>query len=66
MYKRQAKLIDLLEQEGVIGPKDGAKSREILIASDVPIATTPLHREENDVRLESSTSDDQEADKWRL
>lgn len=30
-YARAARLLDLLEQEGVIGPGDGAKPREILI-----------------------------------
>lgn len=32
-YSRAARLIDLLEQHGVIGPADGAKPREILGAS---------------------------------
>ncbi len=30
-YARAARLLDLLEQEGVIGPGDGAKPREVLI-----------------------------------
>lgn len=30
-YSRAARLIDLLEERGVIGPGDGAKSREILV-----------------------------------
>jgi len=30
-YARAARLLDLLEQEGVIGPADGAKPRDILI-----------------------------------
>jgi S-DNA-T family DNA segregation ATPase FtsK/SpoIIIE len=29
-YPRAARLIDLLEQEGVIGPADGSKPREVL------------------------------------
>jgi S-DNA-T family DNA segregation ATPase FtsK/SpoIIIE len=32
-YSRAARLIDLLEQQGVIGPADGAKPREVLGAS---------------------------------
>jgi S-DNA-T family DNA segregation ATPase FtsK/SpoIIIE len=31
-YARAARLLDLLEQEGFIGPADGAKPREILKA----------------------------------
>lgn len=30
-YARAARLLDLLEQEGIIGPSDGAKPRDILI-----------------------------------
>ncbi|MDP3794858.1 MAG: DNA translocase FtsK 4TM domain-containing protein [bacterium] len=33
-YARAARLIDLLEERGVIGPGDGAKAREILIAEE--------------------------------
>ena len=32
-YARAARLLDLLEQEGTIGPGDGAKPREILVTS---------------------------------
>lgn len=33
-YARAARLLDLLEEQGVIGAADGAKPREILISSD--------------------------------
>ncbi len=33
-YARAARLLDLLEQEGVIGPADGAKPRDVLVARD--------------------------------
>lgn len=33
-YSRAARLIDLLEENGVIGPADGAKPRQVLIAGD--------------------------------
>jgi S-DNA-T family DNA segregation ATPase FtsK/SpoIIIE len=33
-YSRAARLIDLLEEKGVIGPADGAKPRQILIGGD--------------------------------
>lgn len=35
-YSRAARLMDLLEQRGVIGPADGAKPRTVLGASSVP------------------------------
>lgn len=40
-YARAARLLDLLEQEGFIGPADGAKPREILKA-DFTKASDPL------------------------
>jgi S-DNA-T family DNA segregation ATPase FtsK/SpoIIIE len=33
-YARAARLLDLLEQEGIIGPGDGAKPREILVSQE--------------------------------
>jgi DNA segregation ATPase FtsK/SpoIIIE, S-DNA-T family len=33
-YARAARLLDILEERGIIGPADGAKSREILISQD--------------------------------
>ena len=33
-YARAARLLDLLEQQGIIGPGDGAKPREVFGISD--------------------------------
>ncbi|MDD4409891.1 MAG: DNA translocase FtsK [Candidatus Pacebacteria bacterium] len=33
-YARAARLIDILEERGVVGPPDGAKPREVLISED--------------------------------
>ncbi|HSX41816.1 MAG TPA: DNA translocase FtsK 4TM domain-containing protein [Candidatus Saccharimonadales bacterium] len=33
-YARAARLLDLLEAEGIIGPADGAKPRDVLVAPD--------------------------------
>jgi S-DNA-T family DNA segregation ATPase FtsK/SpoIIIE len=30
-YTRAARVVDILEQRGILGPKDGARDREILI-----------------------------------
>jgi S-DNA-T family DNA segregation ATPase FtsK/SpoIIIE len=32
-YARAARLLDLLEERGVIGPADGARPRDVLISS---------------------------------
>lgn len=36
-YARAARLLDMLEEDGVIGPGDGAKPREVLIVSETII-----------------------------
>jgi S-DNA-T family DNA segregation ATPase FtsK/SpoIIIE len=33
-YGRACRLIDMLEERGVIGPADGAKGREVLVERD--------------------------------
>jgi S-DNA-T family DNA segregation ATPase FtsK/SpoIIIE len=33
-YARAAKLIDLMEQDGIVGPHQGSKAREILVSAD--------------------------------
>ena len=33
-YTRAARVVDILEQRGILGPKDGAKDREIMIDLD--------------------------------
>ncbi len=40
-YARAARLLDLLEEQGVIGPGDGAKPREVLVGGD-PNAGIPI------------------------
>ncbi len=35
-YSRAARLIDLLEEKGVVGPADGAKPREVISAGTNP------------------------------
>jgi DNA segregation ATPase FtsK/SpoIIIE, S-DNA-T family len=36
-YSRAARLMDLLEEKGVIGPADGAKPRQVLIGGDADL-----------------------------
>ncbi len=40
-YARAARLIDMLEERGVVGPGSGAKPREIIGGSSVPTSTDP-------------------------
>lgn len=46
-YARAAKLIDILEERGVIGPADGAKPREVIGAGNADeLASAPVGEEE--------------------
>ncbi|MFA5162945.1 MAG: DNA translocase FtsK [Patescibacteria group bacterium] len=48
-YGRAAKILDMLEEAGVIGPANGSKPREILISGSDFVSATPLHhRSETD------------------
>ncbi len=48
-YARAAKLIDMLEERGVIGPSDGAKPRDIIGAGNADeLATAPEENEVNE------------------
>jgi len=33
-YNRAARMIEIMEKEGIVGPSDGAKPREILVRND--------------------------------
>ncbi|MCX6746261.1 MAG: DNA translocase FtsK 4TM domain-containing protein [Candidatus Parcubacteria bacterium] len=61
-YSRAARLMDLLEEAGIIGPGDGAKPREILV-TEKEVASEPDYEgpemteinEEDDVEAEESS-----------
>lgn len=40
-YARAARLLDIMEEKGVIGPLDGARPREVLMSDDAPVADPP-------------------------
>jgi S-DNA-T family DNA segregation ATPase FtsK/SpoIIIE len=33
-YSRAARIVDMLESEGMVGPPDGSKPREVLVGKD--------------------------------
>jgi len=43
-YGRAAKILDMMEEAGIIGPANGSKPREILISDDGYISGVSLHR----------------------
>ena len=54
-YARAARLLDILEEKGIVGPSDGAKPREIYGLS-----------EEAGTVYNDDVSDQQKRDKWEM
>lgn len=46
-YARAARLLDILEEKGVIGPSDGAKPREVLVKDEINGPLTDITVDEN-------------------
>jgi len=64
-YARAARILDLLEEQGIIGPGDGAKPREILVQKDEfadadQVASTSLHSSSTDEA--AATAEDEAED----
>jgi S-DNA-T family DNA segregation ATPase FtsK/SpoIIIE len=65
-YSRAARIMDILEEKGIIGPQDGAKPREVLVESWPPenigetVSTTDRDLEE--AGLSESNSEEAEED----
>jgi len=61
-YARAARLLDILEEMGVVGPSDGSKPREVLISQDdlEENFSSPLDEEESDYEdVEEDEEEDQ-------
>lgn len=54
-YNRAARILDILEEKGVIGPADGSKPREVYITE-----------EKKETNYEDSIEDQEKRDKWDL
>ncbi len=44
-YARAARLLDILEQKGIVGPADGAKARKIMVAAAEPMPSQSVEEE---------------------
>jgi S-DNA-T family DNA segregation ATPase FtsK/SpoIIIE len=62
-YARAARILDLLEEAGVIGPVNGSKPREILISKDDYAMMKAVREEEGEEEVESSSSYKVESEK---
>lgn len=59
-YARAARLLDLMEEQGVIGPGDGAKPREILVSRDHTSAVSDEGMDEADESIETAEEEPDE------
>lgn len=57
-YARAARLLDILEEQGVIGPGDGAKPREILVDRGAGMADSAYGEEEEEAPDTDEPADD--------
>jgi len=57
-YARAARLLDILEENGIIGPADGSKAREILVSGVVG--------PERPVGYEDTEKDQHQRDRWQI
>lgn len=65
-YGRAAKILDMLEENGIIGPPNGAKPREVLISQEQyessggPISALPIHNRQAAAAPDNYFGDDEE------
>ena len=61
-YARAARLLDILEEKGIIGPGDGAKPREVFIRPDGTVAQEPamLVRSETGINADTPEAENEE------
>ena len=60
-YARAARLLDILEANGVIGQADGSKPREILV--DAPVSAAAATGE---VQYEDDLADEKKRERWQM
>jgi S-DNA-T family DNA segregation ATPase FtsK/SpoIIIE len=59
-YARAARILDILEERGIIGPADGAKPRDVYVKDkdDIDIISDPDNQDEEEVSESESTEEE--------
>jgi S-DNA-T family DNA segregation ATPase FtsK/SpoIIIE len=52
-YARAARMLDILESKGVIGPGDGAKPRQVYVARDGAVIGGPALQNESGIHADT-------------
>jgi S-DNA-T family DNA segregation ATPase FtsK/SpoIIIE len=63
-YARAARLIDMLEREGVIGPGEGSKPREVYIKEESSVISTDDFKD-NQTKLDFLKENEDKDDEWK-
>jgi S-DNA-T family DNA segregation ATPase FtsK/SpoIIIE len=63
-YARAARLIDMLEREGVIGPGEGSKPREVYIKEENSVDSTN-NPKDNQTKLDFFEENENKDDEWK-
>jgi DNA segregation ATPase FtsK/SpoIIIE-like protein len=63
-YARAARLIDMLEREGVIGPGEGSKPREVYIKEEDSVISTDDFKD-NQTKLDFLKENGDKDDEWK-
>jgi S-DNA-T family DNA segregation ATPase FtsK/SpoIIIE len=64
-YSRAARILDLLEEDGIIGPSDGAKPREIY-AEGIVRTSQEGYAQESVLKEEDPLYEQEKRDKWQM
>lgn len=65
-YSRAARILDLLEADGIIGPPDGAKPRDVYIGNDGENTQIDTASQDTSEKMDDPLYEQEKRDKWQM